>query len=79
MADFPPPTTTTTTHTLESKEMKNSTLESKKLVQKSINPYHKNVNKSKNRLALAKLESKKQDKKVLALWEGSGGRVPLIV
>ena len=29
----------------------------------------KNVNKSKNRLTLVKLENKKQDKKVLASWE----------
>ena len=36
----------------------------------------KNVNKRKNRLAPVKLGSKKQDKKVLASWEGSGGEPP---
>ena len=44
----------------------------------------KNVNKSKNCLVPIKLESKKQDKKMLASREGSlhrtiGRRVPLMV
>ena len=36
----------------------------------------KNVDKSKNCLTPAKLESKKQDKKVLASREGLGGKLP---
>ena len=36
------------------------------------NPDLKNANKSKNRLTPKKFESKKQDKKIIALWEGSG-------
>ena len=34
----------------------------------------KNVNKRKHRLTPVKLESKKQDKKVVARLEGSGGK-----
>ena len=64
---LPPPT-----HTIESKGTKNSTLEWKENGQKSINSHHKNVNKSKNRLTPLKLGSKKHDKKVMALREGSG-------
>ena len=52
-------------HTVENKETKTSTLECKKQVQKSKNPYHKNANKIQNRLTPLKLESEKQDKKVL--------------
>ena len=37
----------------------------------------KNVNKRKNRLTPVKLESKKQDKKVLASREGSGWEVSI--
>ena len=33
--------------------------------------------KSKNRLTPAKLESKKQDKKIIGLVEGQGGQFPL--
>ena len=40
------------------------------------NPDVKNANKSKNRFTLTKLESKKRDKKVLALREGLGGQFP---
>ena len=36
----------------------------------------KNVNKSKNRLTLIILESKKQDKKLFASREGLGGAIP---
>ena len=75
----PPHTHTPTqphTHSLESKESKNNTLECKENYQKSKISNQKNVNKSKNRLTPTKLESKKQDKKVLASREGSGGQFP---
>ena len=56
--------THTHTYTYTKKQMKEkkSSLECKKQVQMSKNPYLKNVNKSKNRLTPAKLESKNHDK-----------------
>ena len=59
------------TYTLERKETKNSFLQCKENDQMLKNSDVKNVNKSKNRLTPVKLESKKQDKKVLASREGS--------
>ena len=64
----PPPT-------LESKETKNSTVQCKENNQKLIIPDMKNVNKSENHCSPVKLESKKQDKKVLALRVGLGWEV----
>ena len=55
------------THTLESKVTKNSTLECKENDQKLRISHVKNVNKRKNPLTPVKLESKKQDKKVLVI------------
>ena len=66
------PATPTPTHSLERKETKNSTLECKENNEMLKNPEVKNVNKSKNRLTPAKLDSKKQDKKVLASRVGTG-------
>ena len=43
------------------------------------NSDHKNVNKSKNCLTPLKLYSKKRDKKVFSLKEGSGGAIQSIV
>ena len=54
------------------KEMKTGTLECKKQVQKSKISHHKNVNKRKICLAPVKLESKKHDKKIIALQVGLG-------
>ena len=39
--------------------------------------YHKNVNKSKNRLTSLKLESKKHDKILIAVREGLGWGVSI--
>ena len=69
---YPP----THTCTLESKEAKTSTVECKKNGQIFKISHVKNVNKKQNRLALVKLESKNQDKKVLASRESSGGKSP---
>ena len=63
-------------HTLESKETKNSTLEYKGNDQMLKNLDVRYVNKRKNRLTPAKLESKIQDKKALASWEGLGVEFP---
>ena len=52
-------------HTLQNEEMKKSTLECKENDQMLRISDHKNVNKSKYRLSPAKLESKKQDKKII--------------
>ena len=59
------------------KDTKTRSIECKKQVQKSKNPYHKNANKIQNRLTPLKLESDKQDQKVLVSREGSGGKSPL--
>ena len=64
-------------HTLENKETKTSTVECKKQVEKSKILHVKNVNKRKNRLTPVKLESKKQDKKVVAERERLGWEVPI--
>ena len=63
------------THTLESKENENSTLECKENYKILRISEVKNVNKRKNRLTPAKLESRKQDKKVLASRVGLGWEV----
>ena len=63
-------------HTLENKETKNSTLECKENTQKLNNSNVKNVNKKKNPLTPAKLDSKKQDKKIMDSQEGSGRKLP---
>ena len=68
---------TSQTHPLESKETKNTTLECKENDQMLKISDHKNVNKSKNRLTPAKLESKKHDTKALTSREGSGSDVPI--
>ena len=57
--------------------MKNITLEWKEIDQMLRISDHKNVNKRKNPLTPAKLETKKQDKKIKDLWEGSGGGDPI--
>ena len=62
----PPPT-----HTLESEEMKNNTLECNKNDEMPENPDVKNVNKKKNHLTPVKLQSKKHDKKTLVPQVGS--------
>ena len=77
-ADELPLPPTTHTQTLESKETKTKTLECKEKVQKLRISHVKNVNKRKNRLPPVKLESKKQDKKVMAEREGLGGKFPSI-
>ena len=66
----------THTHTPESKEMKNHLLECKENDQIFKISRVKNVNKRKNRLTPVRLESEKQDKKVLASWEGSRRKFP---
>ena len=66
-------------HTRKSKEKKNSTLECKGNDQMLRILEVKNVNKSKDRLTPVKLESKKQDKKVLVSREGSRGKFPSTV
>ena len=58
--------------TIESKETKTSILECKENGQMLRILDHKNVNKSKNRLAPLKLYSKKHHKKVMVLQEGLG-------
>ena len=50
-----------------------NTIECKENDPKLTIPHHKNVNKKKNHLTSEKLESKKQDKKVMAVREDSGG------
>ena len=60
----------------QSTETKDSTLECKENDQIFKISHVKNVNKRKNRLTPLKLERKKQDKKVLASREGSGGKFP---
>ena len=69
----PPPTHT---YTIESKDTKTCTLECKENGQIWKIPHHKNVNKSKNHCSPVKLENKKKnDKKVLASRDGSGGAI----
>ena len=53
-------------------------LECKKQIQLSKISDHKNVNKRKNRLTPAKLESKKQDKKNNRPGEGSGWEAAIV-
>ena len=69
----PPPHT----HSQVSKETKISTLECKENDQIFKIFHVKNVNKRENRLTPVKLESRKQDKKVLASREGSSRKFPL--
>ena len=59
----------------KAKKRKNSTLERKDIDQILRILDHKNVNKRKNRLTLAKFESIEQDKNLLASREGSGGAI----
>ena len=68
----PPPHT----HSQVSKETKISTLECKENDQIFKISHDKNVNKRKNPLKPVKFKSKKQDKKLLASLEGTGGKLP---
>ena len=70
------PTTPPPTHK-KAKKSKNSTLECKENYKMLGILDVKNVNKRKNRLTPAKLESKKQDKKVCASLVGSGQFPPI--
>ena len=62
------PTTPPHTHT-SMKEKKKRHFNARNKFKTEKIPHHKNINKRKNRLTPVKLESKKQDKKVLASRE----------
>ena len=70
--------THTHTLTLQTKEKEKITLDCKEINQMLKISVHKNVNKSKNHCSPVKLESKKQDKKIMDSREGTGGAIPSI-
>ena len=64
-----PPPTHLQTDTIKQRKGKNNTLECIEIDQILRISDHKNVNKSKNYCSQVKLESKKQDKKIMASGE----------